>query len=159
MAGKQTIEETIRRALESQSPEMLKGLFKPSLSWDEMLELRERVSRITIEPQHYSPIFDWLWHPDPLIARAARIFVHFGGDQNLHIEIFTRLAQVVGREMPFVVSYDVGEKEFSVDLPGVPGWGVSHYGRDNPDTDRLLKALERIYANAHPTMIPPYFRT
>ncbi len=159
MEGKQTIEETVKGALESQNPRMLKELFEPSLSWDEMLELRNRVSRITIEPQYHALIFNWLWHPDPLVARAARILVHFSGDLNLRIEIFTRLAEVAGREIPFVVSYDVGEKEFSIELAGVPGWCASHYGRDNPDIDRLLKALEKIYANGHPTYIPPYFRT
>src|SRR5437667_5610423 len=47
-------------------------------------------------------------------------------------------------------SYNSSEKEFHIDLPGVPGMGVSHYGRDDPETDRLLHALEQIYAKLYP---------
>jgi len=158
MTEQYALEQMIRTVLETQNPVMLRDLFDPSLSHDETLRLREKVNRIKIEQCFYDLVFDWLWHTDPLVARAVRILVLWIEDRDLHIEVFSRLAQIPGLEIPFIISYDSTEKEFSVGLPGVPGWGVSHYGRDNPDIDRLLETLERVYVIAHQGEAPPYFR-
>lgn len=124
-----------------------------------MLELRKQIGNEVIEPIYYDLLFEWMWHDDPAIARAVRTILLFLGDLNLQISLFTRLAQVDAHDVPFIITYNSSKKEFSIELPGSPGWGVSHYGRDDPQIDRLLEALERLYRKIHPGYIPPYFRS
>lgn len=148
----------IQEAVINQNPTKLKEVFIPSMAWDDMLILRERVGSIVIEPRFYKIVFHWLWHDDPQVARATAVLALWIDDVGFQAELFNHLARIKRRKIPFTIDYDSAEKEFNIEIPGVPGWGVSHYGRDNPETDRLLHALEKYYCRLHPEKAPQFFR-
>ena len=148
----------IQEAIANQNPAKLKEVFVPDMTWDNMLTLRESISNITIEPRSYKTVFAWLLHDDPEIVRATGILALWISDLGFQTELFNHLAQIGTLKIPFTVNYNSAEKEFSIEIPSVPGWGVSHYGKDNPDTDRLLHALEKFYVHIHPEGVPSYFR-
>lgn len=151
-------ETLVRSALASRDPTIITKLFDPPPTYDKMLRLRDQIKGVIIEPRDYHLMFDWLWHEDNKVASAIRMVVLWIGDMKFTIEIFSRLVQVEVQEVPFTISYNSSEGEFGVGLPGVPGWGVSHYGESH-DIDLLLQALEKVYATAHPAWVPPWFRT
>lgn len=158
MAEEQIPEKIIQEAITSLNPAILEKVFKPGMTWNDMLTLREHISNITIEPRFYKTVFDWLLHDDPKIAHAAGILALWVRDLGFQAELFNHLAQIGTLKIPFTVDYNYAEKEFVIEIPGVPGWIASHYGRDNPDADLLLHALEKFYAHTHPGGVPPYFR-
>ncbi len=149
----------IQEAITKQNPAILKEVFKPDMTWNDMLTLRERISSTLIEPRFYKTVFDWLWHDDPEIARASGILALWISDLSFQAKLFNHLAQLGALKIPFTIDYDSAEKEFSLEIPGVPGWCVSHYGRDNPDINLVLEALEKLYVRIYPERYaPPYFR-
>jgi hypothetical protein len=151
--------EAILRALESKDPSALKEIIRAELTWDDLLKLRRVIMTVTVESQYYDLLFQWMWHTDDSVARAVRTILLFLDDPGVNVAVFHRLAEIPPTDIPFVITYDNAEKEFRVELPEIPGWCVSHYGRDDPNVDLLLAALERLYARMHPEHVPPpYFR-
>lgn len=148
----------IQEAISNQNPAKLKEIFVPDMTWDNMLILRESINNITIEPRSYKTVFGWLLHDDSEIVRATGILALWISDLGFQTELFNHLAQIGTLKIPLTVKYNSAEKEFSIEITGVPGWGVSHYGKDNPETDRLLHALEKFYVHIHPEGVPSYFR-
>ena len=159
MAMERDPKSIIHEAIANHNPAKLKEVFVPDMTWDNMLILRESIGNMTIEPRLYKTVFDWLWHDDPDIARASEILALWISDLHFQAELFNHLAQLGTLKIPFTVDYNSAEKEFSIDIPGVPGWGVSHYGRDNPNINLVLEALEKLYVRIYPEReAPPYFR-
>ena len=79
-------------------------------------------------------------------------------DTPIHVHVLEQLARSESLEIPFDISNDISAEELKVDLPGVPGWGISHSARDDPESDRLLRSLESVYAKLKQGDVPPYFR-
>ncbi|MFC1941179.1 hypothetical protein ACFLWL_02065 [Chloroflexota bacterium] len=149
----------IKEAIANQNPAKIREVFVPDMTWDNMLILRKSISNITIEPRSYKTVFAWLLHDDPEIVRATGILALWISDLGFQTELFNYLAQIGTLKIPLTVNYDSAEKEFSIEIPGVPGWCLSHYGRDNPDINLVLKALEKLYVRIYPEReVPPYFR-
>lgn len=151
--------EVIQTALKSRDPSVLKEIIRVEQTWDDLLGLRDLISTVAVDSQYYELLFQWMWHTDPAVAHAVRTILLFLDHPDVNVAIFQRLAEVSPKDIPFVITYDGAEKEFRVELPEVPGWCISHYGRHNPDVDLLLAALEKLYARMNPEYVPPYFRT
>jgi len=158
-AKKPSPSQIIHDSLKRKDPTNLAKLVHRGLTYDQMLDLREQIGKEIIKPVHYDLLLKWMFHDNPAIARAVRIILLFISDTNLQIALFTRLAQPDVHDVPFAITYNHSEKEFGIELPKVPGYGVSHYGSDNPQIDRLLEVLERLYRKIHSGYIPPYFRS
>ena len=151
----------VREAQERQDPTILIPLFRFLTTNENALDLRQQLREVIVEPQHYETWFGWIMGRDSTIARSVAAIFLLLRDTDLCIEVFTKLTEMEATSIPFQVTYNSAEREFNLglaDFPGVPGWGVSHYGMDNPKTDQLLLALERYYAKAHQREVPPYFR-
>jgi len=159
VSEEQSVMQTINDALLHHDPQKLTQLSEYFSTWDNLLKLREIISTLNINPNYYDVIFSWVWHEDQSIVKIVKTIVLFNGVHALTtiIEYFLQHAMNTA-DFPYDLSYNSSEKEFHIDLPGVPGMGVSHYGRDDPETDRLLHALEQIYAKLYPDRIPPEFR-
>ena len=158
MAAKINPVAIIRAALIERDPRILFDLSQLLSTWEGMVNLREQIYGLTVEPGDYEVVWDWVWHNDPAIAERVRTVVLLLHDMRLDIDLFGRQARSESGEVPFNVAYDVSEQQFLVCLPGVPGWGISHYGRDDTEVDILLESLEKIYTKANPGNHPPYFR-
>lgn len=152
--GEQDPKRIIREAITNQHPTRLKEVFIRNMNWDDMLELRERIGNIVIEPGSYRTVFAWLSHDDPEIARAAGILALWISDLRFQVELFNYLTGIETPKIPFTVDYNSAEKEFNIEMPGVPGWGISYYGRDNPSVDLLLHALKRVHNRIHSDTTP-----
>ena len=155
MVKEQSPKRIIQEAIANQQPAKLKEVFTPNMTSNDMLELRDRISNIVIEPRFYKTVFAWLSHDDPEIARATGMLALWIRDLGFQAELFNYFTQIGAPKGPFTVAYNSEEKEFGIEMPGVPGWGVSYYGRDNPDVDLLLHALEKFYAHIHSKTTPP----
>ena len=140
----------LQQALSRADPVILQELTSRFTSFDAMNELRRQLAGARIHEDSYDILLRWILHRDRSIARSAQIVVLLLGDAKLDAAIFHRLSEHPSKKPPFSVTYNSSEKEFGVELPGVPGWGVSHYGSDDPETDRLLHALEKFYSRHHP---------
>lgn len=111
-----------------------------------------------IPRSRYESLFAQMWDRDPIVARTAQVRA-LEADDDFHIWMFGRIADERIQDNPFVIEYDWAEKAFQVGLPGVSGFGVTHHGRGDEQTDRLLHALERVYRKSHPGSTPPgHFR-
>jgi hypothetical protein len=150
MVKKQDLKRIIQEALANQDPAKLKDVFIRNMTMNDMDILRKRISDIVIEPRFYKTVFAWLSHDDPEIARATWILALWIDDRSFLVELFDYLTRIETSKIPFTVDYNSAEKEFSIEMPGVPGWGISYYGRGNRDVDLLLHALEKFYAHIHP---------
>jgi len=141
----------IRAALMERDPRILGDLAHTLSSWEGMLRMREGIRYLEVDPIDHEALFDWMWHEDQEIAARARTIVLLLHDLRLHNYVFARLAKFETAGIPFDITYNESEQEFLVGIPGVPGWGISHYGGD----DSLLDSLEIIYSNTnlgnHPT--------
>jgi len=151
--------QIIRDALLQHDPQNLLQLSEYFSTWDGLLKLRDMTTGLYINQNYYDVIFSWFWHQDPAISKIVRTVILFSGARVLTtiIEDFLEQDKDISN-FPYEISYNLSEKEFHIDLPGVPGRGVSHYGRDNPEIDRFLCVLEKIYARMYPERIPPGFR-
>jgi hypothetical protein len=150
MAFADSPREVVREAIARRDPRLLARLDPLLNTWAGALELRTRLQVAEIHPEDHGVVVGWILDADPEIASRARRVVLLLDNPGLNTAIFNHLADLDLSEPPFLVSYNQEEREFHVDLPGTPGWGVSRYGRGNPVTDRLLNALERFYARVNP---------
>lgn len=148
----------IRAALMERDPRILFDLSQLLSTREGMVDVREQIRGLTIEAGDYEVLWDWVWHNDPAIAERVRTVVLLLRNRQLDMDLFGRLARSESSEALFEIAYNSSEQEFLVSLPGVPGWGISHYGRDDPEVDALLELLEKLYARANPGNHPPFFR-
>src|SRR6185503_9168685 len=105
---------------------------------------REALKATTLSDQDRDQLVQWTWHTDPTIAKAVRNWILLIFDTELTIACFGRFSDDPQLGSPFMLTYNSAEKEFHVDLDGIPGFVVSYYGRDDQQTGRLLGALERV---------------
>ena len=140
----------LQQALSRRDPVILQELDSYFASQEALRELRKKLAGVPIDQGSYDLLIRWILHEDPSIARTTRIVVLLLGDAKLNTEVFTRLSKIHRTKPPYSVTYNPSEKEFGVELPGVPGWGVSHYASEDPEINRLLHALEMFYAKNHP---------
>jgi hypothetical protein len=151
----QSPKRVIQEAIANQHPAKLKEVFTPNMTPNDMLELRGHISDIIVEPRFYKTVFAWLSHDDHDIAHATGILALWIRDLGFQAELFNYLTQIGAPKSPFTVDYNSEEREFGIEMPDVPGWGVSYYGQDNPDVDLVLHALEKFYSHIHPKTTPP----
>ena len=151
--------KTIRHALASRDPQLLLGLSKHFSIWEKIVGLRGKLRGLTINPNNYDLLFQWLWHQDATIAKMVKAIVLLIDDIDMQVDIFEKILGIDAVNFPYQLSYNFSEKEFLIDLPGVPGIGVSHYGRDDVAIDQFLLVLERLYARIYPEKTPAFFRT
>ena len=149
MVKKQNPKKTIQEAIANQHPAKLKEVFIHNMTINEMNTLRDRIRDIVIEPRFYQTLFAWLSHDDPEIARATRILALWIDDRGFTLTLYHYLTRIAASKIPFTVDYDSAEKEFHIGMPGVPGWGLSYYGRDDPYIELLLHIFEKFYAHIH----------
>jgi len=148
-------------ALRQHDPQLLTSLAHYFVSWERMIELRERLSDITINPAYYDVLIEWLYDQSNTASRIAKIITTFLDDRELFIMVcddFLQREAVEFQDFPYQLTYNFSEHEFHIDFPGAPGWGVSYYDRDIPGIDRLLHILERVYARLYPERTPNFFR-
>lgn len=148
----------IRAALMERDPRILEDLAHILSSWEGMLQVRDDIQYLAVDPVDHEALFNWMWHEDPEIAARVRTVVGLLHNIQLDIYVFARLAKFQSSEVPFDIVYNVSEQEFLVCIPGVPGWGISHYGGDDAEVDTLLESLKIIYAKANPGNHPTHFR-
>jgi len=159
MSEEQSVMQVINDVFRYHDPQQLAQLSEYFSAWDGLLKLREIITGVNINPHYYDVIFSYFWHEEPNIAKMVRTIVLFNGGHTLTTLIEHFLEHDMDTsDFPYNLSYNSSEKEFHIDLPDVPGMVVSHYGRDNPDIDRLLSVLEKVYARLYPDRIPPGFR-
>jgi hypothetical protein len=160
--GVSTVEENVIKAINdaiiSDNPATLNKIFKSSVAWNDMLTLRKHIGPLVIEPCFYKTLFDWFTGNDPEIAREARILALWIDDLSFKTALFEYLNRTEVKENLFVVDYDSSEKEFKIEIPGVPGWGITLYERDNPDVYRLLLILDEFYIKTHPGSNRPHLQ-
>ena len=158
MNGEDEAIQTIREAIERRDPQLFLQLAEDFSTWERMVRFREKVHGLVIHPSDYDLIFQWTGHQDVIIAKIASALVLFIHDIDMKVDVFERFLEIDIVKFPYQLSYNFSEKEFHIDLPGVPGMGVSHYGRDDIAIDQFLLLLEKIYAKLYPENVPAFFR-
>ena len=150
--------EIIRAALMEADPRILEDLAGLLSSREGMLNLKEQLHDLTIDADDYEELYGWMWHNDPAISEQVRtVVLLLHNTQHMRVELFRRLAESDVPDVPFRITYNSSEYEFHVDLPGVPGWGISQYAREDAEADLLLGSLETLYAKGNKGCVPPYF--
>jgi hypothetical protein len=121
--------QIIYNALQQQDPQLLIPLHHYFVSWESMIELRDRLSGIIINPAYYDILVEWLYDPSSTISRTAKIVTTFLNDRELFIMVcndFLQREAVEFQDFPYQLTYNFSEYEFHINFPGAPGWGVSH---------------------------------
>lgn len=127
-------------------PRIISDLLPWTSSWLELDQFRTEIRDQVVTLPDVGCLYEWMWNPDPTIARLARIVLLFQSAQSARIEVLGRLTHETTREIPFIIDYNSSEREYSIGMDGVPGWGVSRYGNQDADVARLLELLDTLHA-------------
>lgn len=123
--------------------------FVLDLTSQQKVVLREILERKAPSSLDQEALIEWAWSDDDGLAAAARqiILLYGAGPVKACFEKFVSDDSLTA---PFCLEYNGAEHEFGIELPNVPGIGVSHYGRDDEATNKFLVVLERAYTKMNP---------
>jgi hypothetical protein len=146
-------------ALEAAQPDHLLNLQDYVRSLEGIERLRDALRGQQVHARVHPLIAQWMLGDRTDVAEVATAVVLVLEDLHAIGGIIMEVAnRFEGGALPFVLSYDVGEHEFRIEC-GPAERVLGHYGRDVPEVDRCLHALERLYRKLHPSHVIPYFRT
>lgn len=148
--------ESLTEAVRERDPERLLTLNR--LSLQAKVDLREALKIGALARKDREQLIQWAWHDNSSIKQAARTLILLV-DLDLAACCFEKFLATGHLSPPFELRYNSSEHEFHVDLPETPGRGVSHYGRDDKEIDRILLVLERAYQKMYPQQTTSGFRT
>jgi len=137
--------DVLRRALTENEALLLEDL----ADWaapSRLNSFREEIRNVELSFDELNLLYGWMWHPLPAVSRLARIVVLFLGDAAVRTSVLLRL-EAEDRDVPFEISYVNSGREYIVDLPGVPGWGITEYA-ETPQADALLRVLGNLLRRA-----------